>query len=159
MSNLFSHPFEESLKTLRDDLKRLYDERAKIDAQKAANAAEIDKREAAIRALSAVVGVHEIELPAAEIEVVKDYSETLRGLKKRGYGAVTKAVEALLNAEPAGFAARDLRDILLENRVHLNGPDQETPVRSAIKNLRLQGKALYDSETGKYRAVKSHLNV
>lgn len=168
MSDTFSfvqHPYAEPLRKLHDELQGLYKERARIEAQKAENDAEIAKRETAVRALTALVestgqsiastgGESPPPKVAPEQLAEIDYGAILRGIPKRGYGIVTRAVDTLLEAVPQGLSARELRDVLQANRFHLNGPDTETPVRSAIKNLRNQSKVLYEPESGRYRKIR-----
>jgi hypothetical protein len=159
--NMFESPYDAALTALYEELRALYKVREKIDADKAKNDAAIANCETASRALRALLGGPALVSnngaglpkahPFASLSHPPDYAHILKGIGKQGYGVVSGAVAALLEAEPEGFSARDLVEILTKNGIRLNGEDKEMAVRSAIKNLRIRGRAVYDSETSRYR--------
>jgi hypothetical protein len=72
----------------------------------------------------------------------------LHAIARTGYGAATKGVLAMLGAGPDGYTARDMIDAIAEAGFEVQDPD--IAVRSALNNLRKQGKVAYNEGTSKY---------
>lgn len=73
----------------------------------------------------------------------------LESISRSGYGSATRGVVALLAASEHGTTAREMIDAITEARFDVQDPD--TAVRSALKNLRKQGKVEYIQSTGRYQ--------
>lgn len=72
----------------------------------------------------------------------------MREIPRDGYGAATKGVLAMLGADPTGCSARDMIDAVSTSGFAVQNPD--IAVRSALKNLRKQGKVVYNEGSNKY---------
>jgi hypothetical protein len=140
------------------ELKALRDRKAELDAERALLEARILKREAFIEATTALLNelvseaTPEKETRAPEVPWVPATPPeiALNSYPRSGYGAVTGAVERLLQTNAAGYSARELADILRRHQFEVK-ESHEDAVRSAVKNLRNQKKAFYDKDSGRYR--------
>ena len=151
-----------AFEAVQAELEPLYLKRKRLETERVALEGEIAAREDFLKQASTLLG----EAPKKEpLKHAEDDGFTfgpdavpniavLKGIPRNGYGSVTRGVEALLKSDSNGFSARALTDALQTAKFHLNGPDPEMAIRSALKNLRNQGRAIYDSDTGRYRDVR-----
>ena len=76
----------------------------------------------------------------------------LHAIARTGYGAATKGVLAMMASSPDGCGAREMIDAIREGGFDVR--DADTAVRSALKNLRKQGKVRHNGRSGKYQLTE-----
>jgi len=158
---------EATLRSIKLEVADLKREKARLDQQRASVDARIAKRESYLqltedllmerkpRVLVAPSSQREpMLIEHAVMKVVTDPDLALLNYPRYGYGAVTRAVERLLETTTDGYTAREIAAILQRLRFVVKDSHEST-VRSALKNLRNKKRVLHNDQTGRYQLIIS----
>jgi hypothetical protein len=151
---------EASVRRVELELKDLLVEREHLERQRQELDQKIGKRMNYLRATADLLkdlrpeSVPKNDDSASMRDFTFDLSQmsqfsALEPIARSGYGSATRGVVALIAASEQGATAREMIDAITQARFEVRDPD--TAVRSALKNLRKQGKVQYIESTGRYQ--------
>ena len=153
---------EASLKRVELEVKDLLVQRERLEQQRRDLDDRIGKRMTYLRATEELLSDLRPDMPKSPGGRTIDLTRSgdgrvsrvvaLHSIARTGYGSATRGVLAMLEGDPDGATSAQLVDGIREAGFDVR--DAGTAVRSALKNLRRQGKVVQNPTTSKYQLTQ-----